>query len=55
MTHEARQGIEPLDELPHAADIQATPYGEFLTRHPDAAPGDDLLLRRAVEGGRGQG
>jgi hypothetical protein len=53
MTHEAKQGLEPLDELPHAMDVETLPFEQFLAKFPDDRPEDEELVRRAVEAGRG--
>jgi hypothetical protein len=53
MTHEAEPGIEPLDELPNAIDVETLSFEEFLKRFPDDRPDDEELVRRAMEGRRG--
>jgi hypothetical protein len=53
VTHEAKPGLEPFDELPDAMDVETLPFEEFLARFPDDRPDDDELVSRAIEAGRG--
>jgi hypothetical protein len=53
MTHEAEPGIEPLDDLPNAIDVETLPFEDFLVSFPEDRPEDEELVRRAVEANRG--
>jgi hypothetical protein len=55
MTHEIEPGVEPLQELPDAIDIETLPFEEFLLSHPEDQPvADQLTVGQPVEGAADQ-